>query len=140
MTVDSARGPPQASLLAAPGRARGAAGVLKLKPDEPDPIDVPDARPVPSELPFWGKEVTLGELRGATIRFAKSKRGKSWLLEHREGAVIFAAWTGDWSTDIFAVTEADVATFFEQDRLEKERQLDTRRANAETKRQRNGGG
>lgn len=38
------------------------------------------------------------------------------------------------------MTEADVATFFEQDRLEKERQLDTRRANAETKRQRNGGG
>lgn len=114
--------------------------MLKLKPDEPDPIDVPDARPVPSEIPFWEREVTLGELRGGTILFAKSKRGKSWLLEHREGAVLFAAWTGDWSTDIFAVTEADVATFFEQDRLEKERQLATRRANAEAKRQRNGGG
>ncbi len=57
------------------------------------------------------------------------------LLEHRDGAVLFVAWTGEWSSDIFAVTEADVAVFLEQDRLEKERQFATRKASVEARRQ-----
>jgi hypothetical protein len=104
--------------------------MIHLSPEVPDPLDVPAARSVPPELRFWEKQVTLGEVRGGVIRFSKTKRGKFWLLEHREGAVLFAAWTGEWSTDIFVVTEADVAAFYEQDRLEKERQLATRKANA----------
>lgn len=65
--------------------------------DDADPRDVPAAKPVPTELPFWDKRVTLGEVRGAAIHFAKTKQGKSWLLEHRDGAVLFVAWTGEWS-------------------------------------------
>ncbi len=48
--------------------------------DDADPRDVPAAKPVPTELPFWDKRVTLGEVRGAAIHFAKTKQGKAPLL------------------------------------------------------------
>lgn len=85
-----------------------------------DPRDVPDARSVPPELPFWNKRVTLGEVRDGAIRFAKTVSGKLVLLEQRkEGAVLFVAWTGEWTTDILNVTEKDVASWLNERKRKK---------------------
>ena|SRR5579863_9985375 len=88
------------------------------------------ARQIPPELPFWEREVTLGEVRGGVIRFATAKCAKSEFLERRKDAVLFVAWTGNWCTDIFAVTEKDVELFYEQTRREEEKRASNRKAEA----------
>lgn len=89
-----------------------------------------EARSVPSELPFWSRKVTLVEVRDGVARFSNALSGKSAMLERRKGATLLLAWMGEWSTDVFAVREEDVARFYEQAQREHEKRTADRKASA----------
>lgn len=70
------------------------------------------ARELPAECPFWERHVTLGRVKDGKVTFAQNKTEKQAALRRApddiaNGAVFFVAWTGKWSTDLFAVTEKD---------------------------------
>lgn len=66
-----------------------------------------------ADLPFWERHVTLGCVYEGEITFVQNKGEKNAVLEQAlrselEGALLFVAWTGQWTTDLFAVTRADI--------------------------------
>jgi len=74
------------------------------------------------------------------VRFTHTIGGKESVLAERDGASLFAAWTGQWYSDIFAVTEEDIARFVadrERERAESlVRARETRRARKAEKKRR----
>ena len=71
------------------------------------------ARPA-TDAPFWAACVTLARVRDGAIVFCNGKGDKKAMLadamtDVAAGDVFFLAWTGQWKTDIFAVTSDDLA-------------------------------
>jgi hypothetical protein len=59
--------------------------------------------------PFWARHVTLGLIRDRAILYAQNVGEKNEMIRGRqEGDVYFVAWTGKWTTDIFALTNDDL--------------------------------
>lgn len=72
-----------------------------------------DARTDACESPFWDRNVTLGRVKDGIVRFAKNTTDKVKILAQAEadmdaGAVYLLAWTGKYTTDLFAVTREDI--------------------------------
>lgn len=73
-----------------------------------------EARTIPEECPFWDRSVTLGRVYEGKLRFVYNKGDKkvallTALVDMKNGAVFFVAWTGKWRTDVFTVSEEDIA-------------------------------
>lgn len=71
------------------------------------------SKPLPEECPFWARGVTLGRAHEGTITFVQNKGEKKEMLQTaladtEHGAIFFIAWTGQWTTDIFAVSEKNI--------------------------------
>jgi hypothetical protein len=69
--------------------------------------------PYDTVIPFWDQCVTLGRVENGEITFATSKTGKVELLataraDIDNGVTFFAVWTGQWRSDVFAVTAEDI--------------------------------
>lgn len=80
-----------------------------------------DLRRLPPECPLAELIVTLARLRDGRIEFThRAGEKRDWMLsaveEMRAGTVYFAGWTGQWHTDLFLVTEADVLRFLDEER------------------------
>jgi hypothetical protein len=78
------------------------------------------ARILPSSCPFWDKRVTLGLVRDGHVEFdnavsSKERTLRAFVAGELAGAVVLVAWTGRYSTDLFALTTADVTRLL-QDR------------------------
>lgn len=66
--------------------------------------------PFPPRCPFWSSRVTLGRVRGGAVTFSNRVADKKEALAAMgPGIVLFVAWTGSYSTDLFAVTSEDAA-------------------------------
>lgn len=75
-----------------------------------------EARKISEECPFWERHVTLGRVKDGSVSYAQNKTEKYKAIldatgEINEGVTFFVAWTGQWKTDIFAVTEDDIVDF-----------------------------
>lgn len=71
-------------------------------------------RVLPLECPFWSSRVTLGRVRNGFVAFsnrvADKRRELAYLSDPRsDDVLLFAAWTGAYSTDLFRVTPEDAA-------------------------------
>jgi hypothetical protein len=74
------------------------------------------ARQIQAGFPFWESLVTLGRVIDRDVAFATTKGDKDAMLrtaieDRALGAIFFCAWTGQWRTDLFAVTEEDLVEF-----------------------------
>ncbi len=74
------------------------------------------ARSIPEDqCPFKLKHVTLGRVADGNITYAQGMADKRQMLTQAladfkfAGVIYFVAWTGKYATDIFEVTEANVA-------------------------------
>lgn len=77
------------------------------------------ARKLPENCPFWGRSVTiLDAIDGSFSHYMADKEQALRDILQRSGTVYLAAWTGRYTTDIFAIT-ADDATRLLAQRLEK---------------------
>jgi len=74
---------------------------------ESQALDVSALRcPVGAPIPWRGRDVTLIRLQGGVVRQAKTPDEKTRLVDAaREDALLLAAWTGRWSTDVFHVCD-----------------------------------
>lgn len=62
-----------------------------------------------SMCPFWEKRVTLSRVRDRCVAFEYSKGGKIEMLRSAQSTdIFFVAWTGQWRTDLFVLTEEDL--------------------------------
>ena len=62
----------------------------------------------PEECPFWERHVTLGRVRNGILEFAYNKGDKWDIVKDRfPSDVFFVAWTGEYRTDIFKITNSD---------------------------------
>ena len=63
------------------------------------------------EMPFWHRSCTLGRVRDGVLTHTHDITGptgkESVLKDARESDVLFVAWTGKWTTDLFVVEPAD---------------------------------
>ena len=67
-----------------------------------------------TDVPFWERHVTLGCVLGGAVTFFQNKTEKreelkSAVSRMEQGAVYFLAWTGQYMTDLFAVTADDIS-------------------------------
>ncbi len=68
-----------------------------------------DLRPIPVELPFWEKAVTLGRVRGSEVTYVQTVGDKKAAIASSVSIdVFFLAWTGKWSTDLFKVSREEL--------------------------------
>jgi hypothetical protein len=70
------------------------------------------------DVPFWGAIVTLGRVSEGAIFFSHRIGDKEAALatyeqDREKGATFFLVWTGNYHSDVFAVTPEDVARWVE---------------------------
>jgi hypothetical protein len=73
-------------------------------------------------MPFWERHITLIRVEGTDVKYVQNKGDKHDMLRTamdalRHGNVLYLiAWTGQYTTDIFHVTIADVENWLKGER------------------------